>query len=519
MEFRILGPLEVRDGDAVVPLSGARQRALLAILLLHANQTVSSDRLLEDLWGDGQPDSGIAALQVRVSQLRKALGHAGARLETRPSGYLLRVEPGELDLDRFSRLVEGAAGAEPREAAESLSEALGVWRGSALGELAYEPFAQAPAGRLEELRLAALERRIDADLALGRHVDLIGELETLVAAEPLRERFRGQLMLALYRSGRQADALAAYRSTRATLVEELGIEPGPVLQELERAVLRHDHSLDLTHLPAPERAILVAVRNEPQLDALVALAERLARKPAKELILARPVADAADLSRVSRLLNERRGETIARGVPARAAVFTSGSPGPDLIRLGVEQDVDLLLVDGDAALLSEPVVATLLAAAPCDVAVLTGGEARPGPVLVPFVGAEHDWSAVELGAWIAGAFGITLLLAGPRTGRGGRDASRILASASLAVQRSLGVPAEPLLLDSGPDALAAAAQNAGVVAVGLSDRWRQEGLGPARSALAANAPCPVVLVRRGLRPGGLAPRDQLTRFTWSLAPG
>jgi DNA-binding SARP family transcriptional activator len=516
LEFRILGPLEVLDGDAVRPLTGARQRALLAILLLHANQGVSSDRLLEELWGDEQPDSGITALQVRISQLRKALGRAGERLETRASGYLLRVEPGELDLDRFSRLVESAAGAEPGHAAQGLSEALALWRGPALGELGYEPFAQAAVGRLEELRLAALERRIDADLALGRHVDLIGELQSLITAEPLRERFRGQLMLALYRSGRQGDALAAYRAARTTLVEELGIEPGPALQELERAVLRQDRSLDLTHLPAPARAILVAVREEARLDALTVLAEGLARKPAKELILACPLADGDELSRLTRLFNERRAETIARGVATRAAVFTSGSPGPDLIRLAVEQDVDLLLVDGTEALLGDPMIAELLSAAPCDVAVLTGGEARPGPVLVPFVGTEHDWSAVELGAWIAGAFGITLILAGPREGAAGRDASRTLASASLAVQRSLGVAAEPLLLEPEPDALVSAARDAGIVAVGLSDRWRRDGLGPARGALASGAPGPVVLVRRGLRPGGLAPREQLTRFTWSL---
>src|SRR5579864_3589549 len=516
MEFGILGPLEVRDGDAERPLTGSRQRALLAILLLHANQAVSSERLLVELWGDGQPGSGIAALQVRISQLRKALGRAGGRLETRPSGYLLRVEPGELDLDRCSRLVEHAADSEPREAAEALGAALALWRGPPLGELACETFSQAAIGRLEELRLAALERRIDADLALGRHAELVGELELLVAAEPLRERLRVQLMLALYRSGRQADSLAAFRSARATLVEELGIELGPALQELERAVLRHDRSLDLTHVPPPERAILVAVREERRLDSLLALAERLARKPAKELILAHPLPDNEDLSRVTRLLNERRSEAIARGVPARAAVFTSESPGPDLIRLGDEQDVDLLLVDGDMALLDDPVIAALLAAAPCDVAVLTGGESRPGPVLVPFVGTEHDWSAVELGAWIAGAFGITLLLAGPRRGANGRDSSRMLASASLAVQRSLGVATEPLLLDPAPEALLAAARDAGMVAIGLSDRWRRDGLGQARGALVADAACPVVLVRRGLRPGGLAPREQLTRFTWSL---
>ncbi len=499
-----------------MPLPGARQRALLAVLLLHANQLVSSDRLLDDLWGDEQPESGIAALRVRVSQLRKALGGAGGRLETRPSGYLLRVEPDELDLDRFCRLAGHAAGSEPHRAAESLRAALALWRGPALADLAYESFAQAAVGRLDELRCGALERRIDSDLALGRHADLLAELEELVAVEPLRERFRAQLMMALYRCGRQADALAAYRSARETLVEELGIEPGPALQELERAVLRQDPALELTSLPAPERSILVAVRDASRTDALLGLAERLSRRPAKELILAWPIADGDGLVRGAQLVSERRTALISRGVPARAAVFTSAAPGRDLIRLGVEQDVDLLLVDGDPALLDDPVVAALLAGAPSDVAVLIGAEPRDGPVLVPFVGVEHDWAAVELGAWLAGALGQPLLLAGPRDGTAGRDASRILASASLAVQHSLGIAAEPRLLEPGAEALVAAAREAAVVAVGLTDRWRSDGLGEARGALASQTVTPVVLVRRGLRPGGLAPREHLTRFTWSL---
>jgi nucleotide-binding universal stress UspA family protein len=162
------------------------------------------------------------------------------------------------------------------------------------------------------------------------------------------------------------------------------------------------------------------------------------------------------------------------------------------------------------------VLASVLVDSPCDVAVMVGGPARPGPVLVPFVGAEHDWTAVELAAWLAGALGARLLFAGPREGEGGRDASRLLASASLAVQRALGVAAEPLLLEPGPDALVAAAADAGAVVVGLSDRWRQEGLGAVRTALAERSPAPVLLVRRGLRPGGLAPQASLTRFTWSL---
>src|SRR5579863_8846725 len=226
MEFRILGPLEVVDGDTVVALVGVKQRALLALLLLNANQVVSSDRLVEELWAGQPPESARAALQVRVSQLRKALGAAGAAIVTRPPGYLVRVGRDELDLHRFEFLVDEGDAAESAEAAAKLREALSLWRGPPLAEFGYEAFAQNAIRRLEELRLAALEKRIDADLTLGRHADLVAELETLVAEHPLRERLRGQLMLALYRCARQADALAAYRDA-CTALDGIGLLPGP----------------------------------------------------------------------------------------------------------------------------------------------------------------------------------------------------------------------------------------------------------------------------------------------------
>jgi DNA-binding SARP family transcriptional activator len=519
VEFRILGPLQVLDEGRELPVTGSRQRALLAILLLNANEVVSSDRLLDELWGDEPPGSGLTALQVRVSQLRKALGTGATMLETHAPGYLLRLEPDDLDLTRFLRLLEESDQTEPAIAAERLREALSLWRGPPLGEFAFESFARAPLGRLDELRLTALERRIEADLALGRSSELVGELEALVIEQPLRERLRGQLMLALYRSGRQAEALAAYQATRRMLIGELGIEPSPVLQELEKAILRHDPALVLARLPTPERSILVASRDEWRLEALLALAEPLARRPKKELILARPISDADDLSPVTSLLNERRESLLSRGVAVRAAAFTSAQPGEDLIRIAVEQDVDLLLIDGSTALLEDAVLATVLAGAPCDVAVLVGDRLGPGPVLVPFVGGEHDWAAVELGAWISGALGASLLLAGLRQSPAGRDASRLLASASLAVQRALGVAADPLLLDPGSEALVSAAGDVAIVVVGLTDRWQKEGLGPVREALTAKTRRPVVLVRHGLRPGGLAPSASLTRFTWTLRPG
>jgi DNA-binding SARP family transcriptional activator len=517
MEFGILGPLDVRDGDRTLPLAGARQRALLALLLLHANEVVSSDRILDALWPEGPPRSGTTAVQVLVSRLRASLGAGGERIVTRAPGYVLRLEDGQLDLQRFERLLAAAEGEEPNGAARALREALALWRGPALADLAYEAFAQPAIGRLEELRLVALERWIEADLALGRHAELVGEIEALVAEHPLRERFRGQLMLALYRSGRQAESLEAYKAMRRVLVDELGLEPSRALQELEGQILRQDSALDLADAAAPERALLVVAREERRLDALVVLAERLARRPRRELILARVVA-ADKLGSATARLHERRDAELAKGHATRVAAFASREPGRDLVRLASEQDVDLLLLDAADALLDDAVTRMVLGSAPCDVALLVGRAElpAPGPVLVPFAGAEHDWSAIEIGAWIAANQGIELWLAGPR--EPGRDASRLLASASLAVQRAHGVATAPLLVEPGPEQLVTAADEASLVVAGLSDRWRTDGLGPTRSALATEARPPLVLVRRGLRPGGLAPPATLTRFTWTIGP-
>jgi len=247
MDYRILGPLEVRAGGRQVPLRGARQRQLLAVLLLHANEIVSSDRLIDELWQGDPPPTAGKIVQNSVSQLRKLL--EPDLLVTRSPGYLLRVEPEELDADRFERMVEEArgdlAGGTASEAAVQLRDAVGLWRGPALADFSDAPFARAESARLEELRLAATEDRIEADLATGRHAELVAELEALVAQHPLRERLRAQLMVALYRSGRQAEALRVYHETREVLVEELGLEPGRALQRLERAVLMHDPALEL----------------------------------------------------------------------------------------------------------------------------------------------------------------------------------------------------------------------------------------------------------------------------------
>jgi YVTN family beta-propeller protein len=255
-DFRILGPLEVtRDGE---PLSipGARQRALLTILLLNANRVVSLDRLIAE-----SPDESADAehrLRVQVSRLRKLLGtgDSAGRLVTRAPGYLLALDPEELDVTRFEALVgEGRRALEENDAeraASKIREAEALWRGTPLADVELHAFAEAEVERLEGLRLAAVEDRIEAELALGRQAQLVLELEALVRGHPLRERLRGQLMLALYRSGRQADALEAYRAGRSNLVNDLGLEPGPRLRELEQAILRQDETLQATRAPAGE---------------------------------------------------------------------------------------------------------------------------------------------------------------------------------------------------------------------------------------------------------------------------
>jgi YVTN family beta-propeller protein len=260
MDFRILGPLEVREDEGEVRLGRGKQRALLALLLLHRDEAISTDRIIDELWGEQPPATAAKIVQNYVLQLRRALedgGSADADLITQGRGYLLRVERGGLDLDRFEALVEAGERAlgsgEAAQAAETLREALALWRGPPLADFAYEPFAQAAIERLEDQRLAALERRIEADLALGRHADVVGELKELVSVHPLHEGFRAQLMLALYHTGRQAQALEVYRDARRSLVEELGIDPSPALQQLEQAILRQEVPPAASRPPPPAR--------------------------------------------------------------------------------------------------------------------------------------------------------------------------------------------------------------------------------------------------------------------------
>jgi DNA-binding SARP family transcriptional activator len=276
-EFRLLGPLEVVVDGAPLRLAAGKPRALLAFLLLNANRVVATEALTDALWGDEPPERATKTLQVYVSQLRKELGPD--RLVTRPPGYELRVEESELDLDRFTALAaqarERLAAGDASAAARGFRDALGLWRGPPLREFRDEPFAQREGARLDDLRLGTLEDRLHAELDAGATAAVVPELEQLVASEPLRERPRELLMLALYRAGRQADALDVYRRARELFVDELGIEPGPALRELEQAILRQDDSLATPardHRQRQEPAAVVPQRRRLVLVAVAVLA-------------------------------------------------------------------------------------------------------------------------------------------------------------------------------------------------------------------------------------------------------
>jgi DNA-binding SARP family transcriptional activator len=249
MEYRILGPLEAFDDERALSLGGSRQRSVLALLLLRSNEALTRDVIIDDLWGESPPPTAAKVLQNCISALRKELPDGGQALRTVGGAYALAVAPGELDRDRFEQALRkgraALAAGESEEAADELRSALALWRGTALCDFAYERFAQDEIVRLDELHVEAVEDRIDADLACGRADELVAELEALVGRHPLRERLRRQLMLALYRTGRQAEALAAYRDARQTLLGELGIEPTRALQDLEKAILAQDPELDV----------------------------------------------------------------------------------------------------------------------------------------------------------------------------------------------------------------------------------------------------------------------------------
>ena len=336
MEFGILGPLAVRTEHGEAALGGSKPRALLALLLLHPNEPVSAERLALGLWGEDAPAGAVKTVQVHVSRLRKALGD-GEAVTTTPAGYVLRVRPGELDAERFEDLVadgrRALAAGQAEHAATLLRDALSLWRGPPLAELAFEPFAQAEIARLREQRLAALEARVEADLAAGRHAAVVGELQALVAEHPARERLAAQLMLALYRCGRQTDALEAYRRTRARLRDELGLEPGAALQGLQRQILQQSPAL----APVPEASAdwrIEALRPEP------APAGPAANGAAARAALPLPpplrrAAAAPFVGRVRQLSDIHELWLRASG-GARAAVLVAGEAGIGKTRLAAE---------------------------------------------------------------------------------------------------------------------------------------------------------------------------------------
>jgi YVTN family beta-propeller protein len=357
MEFRILGTLEALDGGRELPLKGARQRAVLAILLLHRGEVVSVDRVVDELWGERPPETATKTVQVYVSRLRKALGDGV--LVTRGGGYALDVDAEEVDADRFERLASEGREAldrdDPGAAAERLREALDIWRGPPLADLAYESFAQNEIGRLEEARLAALEARIDAELALGRHAALVAELEALVAEHPTRERFRGQLMLALYRSGRQGDALESYRDAQRTLDRELGLEPGPELQRLERAILDQDAAIS----PAPRKWSLADLRRRRRGGVLIAFGGGLLLAAAVAAILAN--GDVSDLA---------EGNSLAVIDPASNSLVDTVPTGIDPADVAADGDHVWVANYGDDTVTQvDPRTRTVLGTTPAETSI------------------------------------------------------------------------------------------------------------------------------------------------------
>ena len=512
-------------------LGGPKQRATLAILLLNANRVVPVDRLAEDLYRGAAPVTAVTQVQRQVSDLRRLLDDASA-IETRSPGYVMRVAPEQLDLHRFERRAEQAAEASargnPQRAADLLREALGLWRGEALADLADEPFARAAIERLEEIRLAALERRIDAELALGRHAELVGELQELSAAHPLGERFHGQLMLALYRSGRQTEALDVYRATREALVAEFGIEPTPALRSLERAILTQDPSLELaapaaraagTEAPRP---LLVLPSDERAAAALLSIAAPLAR-PVRELVVARLLADDRGLGREAAALNAIRASVE---LDVRTAAFTTEAWADDAARLASTSDAALVLLDTPAGIDGAELpgdLAALLERSPADVGILVGKEiewGRGAGVFVPFGGGVHDWAALELAAWLAQPAD-RAAPARRHQGRSGsgparcQPAPRRRGARRAAARRRL-VGAAPGRADrrgARGRGRAGDGRRAGRLAALAARRHRRVEARGSCAVAARRCSCTAARV-----PAASRPRESRTRFTWSIQP-
>ncbi len=541
IEFRVLGPFEVRLDGQPVELRAQKPRALLAALVLRANTVVSADRLIDELWGDQPPATAPHVLQVYVSQLRKALAPGGASLlEHRPPGYVLHAGADDVDLALFERGLEAGSAAlrrgEPETALAALSDALALWRGSALADLADEPLAQTAILRLDELRLLAVEERIDAELALGRHDRLVAEVRSLVAENAHRERLWGQLMVALYRAGRQGEALDAYRAGRRALLDQLGIEPTPALQGLQAAILRQDAGLEAPEVRRPEaaerdrRTLAAIALQEHELAPLAEASRALAAGSTPvSVVMARVVTLApgdsgldTDLAAAARATDAAAQPLTAAGIEARSACFRTSRPAADIARLATTTDAQLLLFEataglGDDVRLPQTAVDAVAAAA-CDAAFAVGWDDAPGEgdVVVPFFGSEHDWAALELAGRICESAAAPLRLVGAAEPQEGIDSSFLLATASLALQRLTGVVATPALARRDAEAMVAACTGGRLIVTGLSSRGLGASLGSWRLALARAGIAPMLLVRRGVRPGLGAPHEAGTRYTWTV---
>jgi DNA-binding SARP family transcriptional activator len=467
MDFRILGPTEVLDGGRRLPLPGGRGRALLALLVLHAGEPVSADRLIDELWGEGPPPTARTVVHGLVSRLRGVLepgrgkARPGALLQTLGSGYRLGIDPDAVDAHRFKRLMDEARGAPVQVRAAKLSAALALWRGAALADFVYEPFAQRAITALEELRTQAIEDRIEADLASGRAADLVPELEQLIRSHPFRERLRGLLMLALYRSGRQADALEAYRDARLLLAEELGLEPGPALRELETAILRQDPALELpstdrpgtdppgspgSWLPRERRTVTVAVLDvapsanpDADAEALGRLSGHCARVAAEVIerhggrverelgdtliaFFGFPVAHEDDALRAVRAAADAQAAILA---------LDDRPPGIEGVRYRPRAGIEVgdIVVAGPGAALRDAVAGPLVRAAAQLQQAAPDGEAVVGPaaqrllkgavIMKPLDGAPGETTGWQILEIVAGAPAIPRALDAPMFGRQG----------------------------------------------------------------------------------------------------
>jgi peptide/nickel transport system substrate-binding protein len=497
MQFSILGPLEVRRGDQVLPLGTAKQRALLAVLLLHANEVVSRDRLIDSLWGERPPESAPHTVEAYVSRLRKILHADGEQiLLTRRPGYLLRVEFDELDLERFERLVEEGRRAlghdTPERAAALFRKALGLWRGRALADVEYEPFAQAEAERLEELRLAAIEDEIEAQLALGDHAAAVPRLRSLVAEHPLRERLRAQLMLALYRCGRHAHALQAYRDARTYLTDQLGLEPSPMLRDLERDILAHRENLQApqrvtTPPPTPPRT-RISRRTGVLAAGVVAVAGLAAGITLATRTSPRSAVVGGAGSRLTALALDSAKPEVASRLPAQPEAITRGAGS---LWLADPRNQALLRVDAKSGAISdriplagEPGGLVSGAGAIWAESTIDGTISRIDPTTeqVTQTLPLQIGNAAALGfgqgrLWVADTTGHSLVEVVPRTGK------RVL---------TLPLDLRPTSLAVGKRAVWVADHDSGLVArvnptLGVTEALIHVGQGPAALALGENA--------------------------------